>query len=91
MRRLLNGPFSQALRSGLAWFGSAMRRYGAIVLAGSLPLLAGLGAVALLPPDKRSSVFIYQENLALFAFWREIALSPVILSMKSSQSLENQL
>jgi len=61
--------FGQAWRSHLAPLGAALRRYGALVLAGGLPLIVGLGAVALLPPRERSSVFIYQENMALVFFW----------------------
>lgn len=69
MRRLLNGPLGQTLRSNLTLFESAIQRYGTILLACSLPFVMGMGAVALLPPNERSNVFVYQENLALFAFW----------------------
>jgi len=69
MRRLLNGPLSQFLHSNLTLFVSAMQRYGTILLAASLPFIMGIGAVALLRPNERSNVFIYQENLAIFSFW----------------------
>ena len=69
MRRLLNRPLGQALRSNSALFESATQRYGTILLACSLPFIMGMGAVALLPSNERSNVFIYQENLALFSFW----------------------
>ena len=69
MRQRFSGPLGQTLRSALAWCASALQRYGMILLAGSLPIIMGLGAVALFPPARRSSVFIYQENLALFTFW----------------------
>ena len=67
MRRL--EPFEQTLRSNLVSFGSAMRRYGILVLVCGLPFIMGLGAVVLLPPHERSNVITYQENLALFFFW----------------------
>ncbi len=69
MRRPLNGRLGQTLRSNLALFESAMQRYGTILLACSLPFIMGMGAVALLPSNERSSVFIYQENLETFSFW----------------------
>lgn len=67
MRRL--ALFGQAWRSNWASLGSATRHYGALVLAGGLPLIMGLVAVVLLPPRERSSVFIYQESMALVFFW----------------------
>jgi len=67
MRQL--APLGQALRSNLASSGPAMRRYGMLLLVCGLPFIMGLGAVALLPPNERSHVFVYQENLALFFFW----------------------
>jgi len=69
MRRLLNGSLGQTLRSNLTLFMSAIQRYGTILLASSLPFIMGIGAVALLRPNERSNVFIYQENLAIFSFW----------------------
>jgi two-component system OmpR family sensor kinase len=69
MRRLLNGHLGRTLRSKLALFESATQRYGTILLTCSLPVIMGLGAAALLPPNVRSDVLIYQENLARFSFW----------------------
>jgi two-component system OmpR family sensor kinase len=50
-------------------FERGLRRIWPILLVIILPFALGVGAVALLGPGERASVFIYQENLATFVYW----------------------